>query len=140
MNNYTQNYDFENLPEQQNSDNSPDSHEDKTVNLFIKLWAVSLGVSILSFFAFYLSSIIIDDVFGYTAFGETIGNILSLTMIIAIISHHLIAIIGRIKYPHNNSMKTVFSIDITILIIDVIIVGFFVATKMICDAKCGDCG
>ena len=78
MNNYTQNYDFENLPEQQNSDNSPDSHEDKTVNLFIKLWAVSLGVSILSSFAFYLSSIIIDDVFGYTAFGEIIGIILSL--------------------------------------------------------------
>ena len=129
MSEFEQNYNFEN-PNQQPFNLPPDEKEEKTVKALLICWAVSLASTFILFFV----ALIVGE------YSEIAGACIEFVTEALVVSYHVIAIVGKIKYPHNHKMDDIFVIDMVILGITAAILIVVVSLGMLCDWMCGDCG
>ena len=73
-------------------------------------------------------------------YSEIAGACIEFVTEALVVSYHVIAIVGKIKYPHNHKMDDIFVIDMVILGITVVLLVVVVSLGMLCDWMCGDCG
>ena len=136
MSNFEQDYNF-NQP--QNNNNLPHNDEDRTVKKITAVWCILVAIPTLSMHLTPLLEHVIDTG-GMQSVTDFVLNIVFGVIILCIIAHHVIAIIGKIKFPKNKKMHEVFVADL-ILVVFVIIGALFIAgMSLMCDAMCGDCG
>ena len=131
MKNQKQDYNFEGyaVTEQAKREALNNYIEDRAVNKITCFWVLSLIIVFAypiacaiayyssttdsNFFTLTLDAVAIFEDYMYR-FGAIPNIIILLIRIAAIIVHHALAITGRIKYPKNKKMNTVFSVDIVV--------------------------
>lgn len=107
--------------------------EDKAVKSLTIAWIVCVA----SVFVFWhITPLIVDLLEASDALAEVLFFILG----VVVVAQHILAIVGKIKYPQNKRMNNIFIGDMILLAALLIIVLVLVALGLICDAMCGDCG
>ena len=148
MQNYQQNYNFNNnYLQSKGTINSYDNEE--KAKKFIIIWLICLvtgyALPVISglYYSFF-AALFNVSVERYTLFSEIIIGGFNLIIFGTKFAQHVIAIVAKIKYPKSKNINTIFIIDMVILvfsvlmlIIGVIALGIFCGT---CINEVDECG
>ena len=107
--------------------------EEKSVKIIENVWLICV---ISVFFTWGVISTIASAI----EVPDLYVNIIFIVIAIICIAQHVIAIVGKIKYPKNRKMHSVFIGDMILL---VVLAAFFLIIEglsLMCDYMCGDCG
>ena len=142
MSNYNQNYNLENS----NVDLPPD--ENKKVNRYFAAWVICTVVAfalpvltaLISIFAANLNPLaVISAFYALVDFIGIDSYFIILFIVLVGILQHVLAIVCKIKFPHNQKSNKVFLADMIILAIVVIaIVVWLVSVNMFCNTCLSD--
>ncbi|MBQ9517679.1 MAG: hypothetical protein IJI47_04295 [Eubacterium sp.] len=130
MSNLQQNYDF--------NYQQPSTPEDEKVRLLKILWIVFAALPV----ALIVSVRLLVRLFSFDSVIDALPENLSdmvwvglfLILGLLIVSHHVIAIVGKIKYRYNKTVHTIFVVDMIMLAVLIVIL-----LKMAVDNACDMC-
>lgn len=141
MSNLQQNYDFN---YQQPNNNQPDNSEDEKVRKIRIIWIVLVAIPVVLFQlgGVFVELIDIDAIISNITpeMDAIIGAVICGVPGSFIVAHHIIAIVGKIKYCNNKKMHDIFVADMIMLVALVIGIIAFIIIRAACDAYCGNCG
>ena len=125
MSNFEQNYNFNYLHEPPNNNSGS-----KEVKIITIIWGICVALEVL---IAVFSWIFYDDVITAAVW---VRRNLYCAEAFCIISHHIVSIIGKIKYRKNVEMQDIFEADMVMLVVLVIIIICIESINMTCDG-CG---
>ena len=137
MTNFEQNYNF-NQP--QNGNNLPNNDENKTVKVIFVTWCVLVAIPVILFHIIPLFEDYIDYDNGVQTFADLALYITYGIIVVCVIAHHILAIVGKIKFRNNKRMHEIFIVDMVLLAMLVAGILAIAALSLACDWMCGDCG
>ncbi|MBQ9517680.1 MAG: hypothetical protein IJI47_04290 [Eubacterium sp.] len=140
MSNLQQNYDFN---YQQPTNNQPDNSEDEKVRKLRIIWIILVAIPtiLLHIAGFVMDFIGVDSILSNNPEMDTIiGAIMCVVPGSFVVAHHIVAIVGKIKYRNNKKMNDIFIADMVMLAGLVAFFLFIAALDLACDMMCGDCG
>ncbi len=137
MSNFEQNYNF-NQP--QNGNNLPNNDENKTVKVLFITWCVLVAIPAILYYTFPLFENHIDYDGGVQTFADLALYIIYGVMVLCIIAHHIIAIVGKIRFRNNKKIHNMFIVDMVLLGVLAAGILAIAALSLACDWMCGDCG
>ena len=137
MSNFEQNYNFN---QSQNGNNLPNNDENKTVKVLFITWCVLVAIPVILLHTFPLIENYIDYSDGGQPSADLALYIIYGVMVLCIIAHHIVAIVGKIRFRNNKKIHNMFIVDMVLLGVLAAGILAIAALSLACDWMCGDCG